>query len=82
MLQEFVWSEEQRADRTEQRRRRMQALGEDDAHMPLFSFQTAIKSFYFAALIYEYQEVKSSRLDMSHHKLILQAIPFLRDNSE
>lgn len=59
MLQEFVWSEEQRAERTEERLKRLQALGAEDTLMPLFCFQTAIKSFYFAALIYEYQEVNN-----------------------
>lgn len=57
MLQEFVWAEEQRTDRTEQRVKRLEALGAVETAMPLFCFQTAIKSFYFAALIYEYQEV-------------------------
>ena len=41
-----------------QREKRLKALGADQLTMPLFCFQTAIKSFYFAALIYEYQEVQ------------------------
>ena len=57
MLQEFVWSERQRRERMQQREKRLTALGAGEMIMPLFCFQTAIKSFYFAALIYEYQEV-------------------------
>ena len=57
MMQEFIWSEEHRSDSAEQRLKRLKVLSTADENMPLFCFQTAIKSFYFAALIYEYQEV-------------------------
>lgn len=59
MLQEFVWSETQRRGRVLQREKRLTALGAEEMTMPLFCFQTAIKSFYFAALIYEYQEASA-----------------------
>jgi hypothetical protein len=57
MLQEFVWSEGEKQGHAKRRRERLKALGEDATDYPLFCFETAIKFFYFAALIYEYQEV-------------------------
>ena len=68
LLQEFSWTEEQKQERLQTRNQQLAELGQDAWLEPMFTFETAIKTFYFSALIYEYQEVcprpKSDPLDL------------------
>lgn len=60
MLQQFAWSDDQKRPRLEQRNRRLVDLKQElMCQQPLFCFETAIKTFYFAAFIYQYQDVCS-----------------------
>ena len=58
LLQEFSWTEDQKQERLQTRNQQLAELGQDAWLEPMFTFETAIKTFYFAALIYEYQEVR------------------------
>lgn len=63
MLQQHSWSEDEKQDRLDQRNLRLIDLGQKaTCWQPLFCFETAVKLFYFSALVYEYREVQSSRL--------------------
>lgn len=66
MLQQHAWSEEQKPARLEQRNQRLTELGQDAVcGQPLFCVETAIKLFYFSALIYVYKEVTHGPLSLS-----------------
>ena len=58
LLQEFSWTEDQKQERLQTRNRQLAELEQDAWLEPMFTFETAIKTFYFSALIYEYQEVR------------------------
>lgn len=62
MLQDFAWSEAQKDDKLALRNKTLNALGFDASDQPIFCFETTIKAFYFAALIYEYEEVGSTQI--------------------
>lgn len=68
MLQQFAWAEDRRGPQLELRNQLLAALGQHTARTePLFCFETSIKLFYFAALIYEFEEVSWETNSLGSH---------------
>lgn len=56
-LQEFAWTEEEKAAKIE-RRNRDGAIGRQLAKEPMFCFEFAMNMLYWSALVYDYGEVR------------------------
>ena len=66
-LQEFAWTEEEKTERVSMRCSSGTCCPDTKSNLkkePMFCFETAMNMLYWSALVYDYEEVRSTKLSL------------------